>query len=63
MFIIYEYAACLIAAVIGATLVFTVGGIFLVLKELSSLGARRLREKTPRATWLVGRWALESREP
>ncbi len=63
MFIIYEYAACLIAAVIGAALVFTVGGILIVLKELSSQGARRLREITPRAAWLVGRWALEPRQP
>ncbi|MGA3168975.1 MAG: hypothetical protein ABSF14_22975 [Terriglobia bacterium] len=63
MFIIYEYAACLFVALVGAALLSAVGVMFIVLKEAGSMGARRLRELTRRATWLVGRWTAEPREP
>ena len=64
MFIIYEYAACLFAVLLGATLLFTVCVILLVLKEGGSIVARTLQELTHGAPWLMGRRvAAEPREP
>ena len=64
MFIIYEYAACLFAVLLGATLLFAVCVMFLVLKEGGSIVARTWQELTHGAPWLTGtRVVPEPREP
>jgi len=63
MFIIYEYAACLLAVLFGATVLFAVCMLFLVLQEGGSIVARTWQELTHGATWLMGRRvAAEPRE-
>jgi hypothetical protein len=64
MFIIYEYAACLFAVLLGATLLFAVCVLFLVLQAGGSIVARTWQELTRGAPWLMGRRvAAEPREP
>lgn len=64
MFIIYEYAACLFAVVLGATLLFAVCVMFLALKEGGAIVARTWQRLTRDAPWLTGtRVAPEPREP
>jgi hypothetical protein len=63
MFIIYEYATCVLVALIGATLLFAVCVTLLVLIEGGSILARRSRKRAPSATPLKGSWmAAESRD-
>ena len=64
MFIIYEYAACLFAVLLGATLLFVVCVMCLVLKEGGSIVARTWQEFTHGAPWLKGTQVVpEPREP
>jgi hypothetical protein len=64
MFIIYEYAACLFAVLLGATLLFATCVMFLVLQEGGSIVARTWQELTHGTPWLTGRRvAAEPREP
>ena len=64
MFIISEYASCLFAVWLGATLLFAVGVLFLVLQAGGSIVARTWPELTPGAPGLMGRQvAPEPREP
>ena len=63
MFIVYEYAACVLAVSIVATMLFTTYVVFLVLIEGGSIFARTLRKLTHRATQLKGSWmGAESRD-
>ena len=63
MFIIYEYAACLFAVLLGATLLFVVCVMCLVLKEGGSIVARTWQKLPHGAAWLMGRRvAAEPRE-
>ena len=63
MFIIHDCAACLLAGLIGGTLLFTGGVMCVMLMEAGIIACRRWPKLTQRATWLVGRWAAEPREP
>jgi uncharacterized protein YigE (DUF2233 family) len=63
MFIIYDCAACFLAALIGGTLLFTAGVICVMLMEAGGIAWRRWPALTQRATWLMGRWTAEPREP
>jgi hypothetical protein len=64
MFIIYEYAACLLAVLLGATLLFAVCVLFLALQEGGSIVSRTWQEIAHGAPWLMGRRvAAEPREP
>jgi hypothetical protein len=64
MFIIYELAACLCAAVLVATVMFAACVIFLGLKEAGHRVARTLPKLPPSTSWLPGtRVVPEPREP
>ena len=63
MFIVYEYAACLLAALIGGTLLFTVSAMGVTLWAAGGITLRWWRELASVPTWLPGRWTGESREP
>jgi hypothetical protein len=64
MFIIYEYAACLFAVLLGAALLFAICVTFLVLREGGSIVARTWQEFTHDTPWLMGRRVVaEPREP
>ena len=59
----YECAACVLAASIGATLLFAACVMFLVLIEGGSILAQRSRKLTHSATQLKGSWMVaESRD-
>jgi hypothetical protein len=61
MFIIYESVACVLAALIAATLLCTACVVFLVLKQGACNLVQRSRKLTQRATHLKERWmAAES---
>ena len=63
MFIVYEFATCVLAAAIGATMLFTGCVMFLVLIEGGSILAQTLRKLRDGALLLQGRrMAAESRE-
>jgi hypothetical protein len=63
-FIIYEYAACLLVALIGGTLLFTATAMCVVLWEAGGITWRRWREPlAPGANWLTGKWTDEPRVP
>ena len=63
-FIMYEYAACLLAALIGGTLLFTaerdvrhaLGGRWYYVAVVA-------RTVAPGPNWLTGRWTAEPRVP
>ena len=57
MFIIYEYAACTLVALIAATLLCTAYVMFLLLKNGAGSLARTLQKLTHGAlSGIVGRW-------
>ena len=61
MFIIYESVACVLAALIAATLLCTAWVVFLVLKQGACILVQRSRRLTQRAMSLKERWmAAES---
>ena len=63
MFIISEYATCVLAVVIGATMLFTACLMFLVLVEGGSILAQTLRKLRDSPLLLRGRrMAAESRD-
>ena len=63
MFIVYEYATCVLAASIGAMMLFTASVMFLVLIEGGGILAQTLWKLTYRAIPLQGRrMAAESRD-
>ncbi|HEV2494820.1 MAG TPA: hypothetical protein VG204_17295 [Terriglobia bacterium] len=62
MFIVYEYTACVLTVLTGVMLLFAACVIFVVLEEGTGTVARKLQELTRSATWLIGRWAAESRD-
>jgi hypothetical protein len=63
MFIVYEYATCVLAVSIGATLLFAACVMFLVLIEGGSILAQTLRKLRDGALLLQGRrMAAESRD-
>ena len=55
MLIVYEYAACVLAVSIGATVLFTACVMFLVLIEGGSILARTLRKPRDGVLLLQGR--------
>ena len=63
MFVIYDCAACLLAALVGGTLLFTAGVICIMAVEAGGIAWRKWPDLTQRATWLMGRWTAEPREP
>jgi hypothetical protein len=63
MFIIYEYATCVLVVALGMTLLFAACVMYLVFKEGCTVLAQTMRKLTRGATGLMGRWASESREP
>jgi len=63
LMIISEYAACLLAALIGGTLLFTVGAMGVTLWAAGGITWRWWRELASVPNWLTGRWTGESREP
>jgi hypothetical protein len=62
MFIIYEFAACFFAAIIGGTLLFAAGAMCVMLIAAGSFAWRRWPELSHRAHGLRGRWAAAPRE-
>ena len=61
MFIIYEYATCVLAVSIGATMLFTACVMFLVLIEGGSILAQTTHKLRHGALPLQGKWmAAES---
>ena len=57
MFIIYEYAACMVVALIAAILVCTACAMFLLLKNGAGSLARTLQKLTHGAlSGIAGRW-------
>jgi hypothetical protein len=61
MFIVYECGACVLAALIAATLLCTAYMVFLVLKQGGRTLAYTWQERTRGAIQLKGRWpAAES---
>jgi hypothetical protein len=63
-FIIYEYAACLLAALIGGTILFTATAMCVMLWEAGGITWRRWREPLALgANWLMGRSTAEPRVP
>jgi hypothetical protein len=63
MFIIYEYAACLLAVLIGGTLLFMVSAMCVVLWSEGGITRRWWRELASVPNWLMGRWTAEPRVP
>ncbi|HMD83898.1 MAG TPA: hypothetical protein VKO18_04255 [Terriglobia bacterium] len=63
MFIMYEYAAGLLAALIGGTFLFTAGAICVMLWTGGVMAWRRWQELASVPNWLMGRWTVEPREP
>jgi hypothetical protein len=63
MFIIYEYAACLLVALIGGTFLFTASAMCVMLWEGGGITWRWWRELASVPHWLPGRWTAEPREP
>ena len=64
MFIISEYAVCVLAVWIGMTLLFMASVMFLALGEGCIIVARKLQELTSGTIPLIGRQtAVESQEP
>ena len=61
MFIIYENAACLLAALIGGMLLFAAGATCVMLWGAGGITWRWWREPVSRPNWLTGRWTAESR--
>ena len=55
MFIIYEYAACLLAALIGGTLLFTAGATCVMLWEAGGITWRWWRELASRPQMADGK--------
>jgi hypothetical protein len=61
MFIVYEYATCVLAVSIGATMLFTACVMFLVLIEGGSILAQTSHQRRHGALPLPGKWmAAES---
>ena len=63
MFIICEYGACLLAALIGGTFLFTAGAMCVMFMEAGRMAWRKWPGLSQSANWLMGRWADEVREP
>jgi hypothetical protein len=63
MFVIYDCAACFLAALICGTLLFTAGLMYVMAVAAGGIAWRKWPDLTQRATWLTGRWAAEPREP
>jgi hypothetical protein len=63
MFIVYEYAACLLLALIGGTFLFTACAMCVMLWAAGGITWRWWRDLTPVPNWLLGRWTSEPREP
>ncbi len=63
MFIVYEYVACLLAALISGTFLFTASAMCVMLWAAGGITWRWWRELALVPTWLPGRWTGESREP
>lgn len=63
LFIICEYVACLVAALIGGTFLFTATAMCVVLWEAGGVMWRKWRELASVPNWLMGRWTDEPRVP
>lgn len=64
MHIIYEYAACLLVAVVVATLAVTACAIFMLLKEGRGIMQRTGQQFMLGGAWLLAiAWAARPREP
>jgi hypothetical protein len=59
MFIIYEYAACALAALSGGTMLFAAGATCLMLWGAGGIAWRWWRELASVPNWLKGRWTAE----
>jgi hypothetical protein len=62
MFVIYDCAACFLAALICGALLFTAGVIYVMAVEAEGIAWRKWPDLTRRATWLMGSWTAEPRE-
>jgi uncharacterized membrane protein YphA (DoxX/SURF4 family) len=63
MFIIYEYAACLLVALTVGTLLFAAGAMCVMLIAAGSAASRWWPDLTHGANGLMGRWTAEPRVP
>jgi hypothetical protein len=63
MLIIYEYAACVVAALILGTLLFAAGAMCVMLWAAGGIGWRWWRDLASVPNGLMGRWAPEPRVP
>jgi hypothetical protein len=59
--IMFEYAACLLVALIGGTFLFTISAMFVMLSSAFGITWRWWRELASRSKWLLGRWIMEPR--
>lgn len=63
MFIMFEYATCLLVALIGGTFLFTVSAMCVMLWSAGGATWRWWRELASRPHGLLGRWLAEPRVP
>jgi hypothetical protein len=61
LFIMYEYATCLLVALIGGTFLFTVSAMCVMLWSAGGITWGWWRELASRANWLTGKWITEPR--
>ena len=62
-FITFEYATCLLVALISGTFLFTLSAMCVMLWEAGGISWRWWRDLASRPNWLMGRWTAEPREP
>ena len=62
LFIMFEYAACLLAALIGGTLLFALSATCVMLWLAGGIAWRWWGELASVRNWLEGRWTAELRE-
>jgi hypothetical protein len=61
LFIMFEYAACLLVALIGGSFLFTVSAMCVMLWSAGGVTWRWWRELASRPNWLTGRRMPEPR--
>lgn len=63
LFVTFEYAACLLVALISGTFLFTLSAMCVILWEAGGMTWRWWRELASRPGRLMGKWTAEPREP
>jgi hypothetical protein len=61
MFIMYEYAVCLLAALVGGTFLFTASAMCVTFWSAGGITWRWWRELASVPNWRMGRWRGEPR--